>query len=651
MADTQRLPRLQPVQPDPYGGIVDIGGWSIEDFVAREQAAAVKRASERQAIQNYIAAQGKAGTEVAALNPYTPGSYLDQINYDVYNAYNPVNLANPAASTGEVFRFDPTGDNPDSAPVVFRPGDTYVLTDADGKNVISVASSPEEMRALVKAADSQPFWNLYAGDAEGNFAPGSQLFNKSDTRADGLMGALVNYGLPLALSFVPGLGQVGSALLTGAGSTAGRLMTGSTLDQALKSGLITAATAGILKGTGLDQTIGNAIGKVPGVGDVLQGIGGTFAPSAAQAVGNEIVVNAATSAANNLAAPIISGITSGIGSIPAGQFQPTELPSVIEQAPPMDEPITVTGNRVNDIVGIYQANPNISIMSPLLSGYTPAEISEASKIYQDGQPIEVVAPRPTPPLPVYVPPSGGAPEYVDTNDIVVESERPGGPATVVPSGAGGSLAPDNTITKPIEQPDLEQGGLSLLDKIRLGLLGVNLAGDIFGGEGGGTLPVDNSAVQYNPLNRQQTIRGVGADPFNVFTYGQDLPGAQSGEFMFFQPAAAPAVKLKEGGEADDDMVKHLVEYSSGRGHMGPGQVKGIGSGQEDLIPAWLSDGEYVWSAQDVADLGDGSTDEGVRRLDEMRQMVRKQAGRKETKKIAKPQRGIDHMLKAVGGAA
>jgi hypothetical protein len=106
-----------------------------------------------------------------------------------------------------------------------------------------------------------------------------------------------------------------------------------------------------------------------------------------------------------------------------------------------------------------------------------------------------------------------------------------------------------------------------------------------------------------------------------------------------------------GGEPHDDMVKHLVEYQKGGGHQGPGKVTGIGSGQEDLIPAWLSDGEYVWSAQDVADLGDGSTDEGVRRLDKMRQMVRKQAGRKDVKKIAKPQKGIDTMLKAVGGQA
>ena len=115
------------------------------------------------------------------------------------------------------------------------------------------------------------------------------------------------------------------------------------------------------------------------------------------------------------------------------------------------------------------------------------------------------------------------------------------------------------------------------------------------------------------------------------------------------PGAIPV--KKEGGEIDDDMVKHLVDYHKNGGHQGPGQVKGIGSGQEDKIPAYLSDGEYVWSAQDVSDLGDGSNREGVRRLDKMRQMVRSQAGRKDVKKIAKPQKGIDRMLKAVGGLA
>lgn len=171
-------------------------------------------------------------------------------------------------------------------------------------------------------------------------------------------------------------------------------------------------------------------------------------------------------------------------------------------------------------------------------------------------------------------------------------------------------------------------------------------------------------------------RGIANIGFDPFTYGQ-AAGDQPTEFMFFtqnpvtgavtavptpittpvanEPAAPAMVApsgntFAEGGEIDDDMASHLMAYHKNGGHTGPGQVKGIGSGQEDKIAAWLSDGEYVWSAQDVADLGDGSTDEGVRRLDKMRHMVRRRAGRKDVKKIAKPQKGIDHMLKAVGGS-
>jgi hypothetical protein len=261
-------------------------------------------------------------------------------------------------------------------------------------------------------------------------------------------------------------------------------------------------------------------------------------------------------------------------------------------------------------------------------------------------------------------------------------------------------------------PQIDKPGPSLKDIINTaGLVstGIGLAGDLFGGGdgGGGTL---DPGVGYTVGG----IGGAGSRmrapaTFDPFTYGQ-----KEGEFKFYRNAAAPSASvpnafapasggllpalnnpallrnlqeaaannpdmqrnlqeammlnpafaapiagdyganaynaMAEGGEVDDDMVSHLMAYRKGGGHAGPGPVKGIGSGQEDKIPAWLSDGEYVWSAQDVADLGDGSTDEGVRRLDRMRQMVRKGAGRKDVKKIAKPQRGIQQMLKAVGGA-
>lgn len=60
-------------------------------------------------------------------------------------------------------------------------------------------------------------------------------------------------------------------------------------------------------------------------------------------------------------------------------------------------------------------------------------------------------------------------------------------------------------------------------------------------------------------------------------------------------------------------------------------VKGPGTGRSDDIPARLSDGEYVFDAETVALLGDGSTDEGARRLDALRAKLRMQKGQQLSK--------------------
>jgi hypothetical protein len=241
-----------------------------------------------------------------------------------------------------------------------------------------------------------------------------------------------------------------------------------------------------------------------------------------------------------------------------------------------------------------------------------------------------------------------------------------------------ALTEKSTLDKLKDAYDIATVGAALLPLIPSGG-GDDGTGGIGSGTGGG-LTFTKSPLRPTLTGGGAGIGGVGGRyPYTPQTYGR-RGGDQETEYLFFtrdpvtgqgslQSAPAPITTavlnqpsapvmvvpsgnaFAEGGEVDDDMVKHLVEYHKNGGHQGPGQVKGIGSGQDDKIPAWLSDGEYVWSAQDVADLGDGSTDEGVRRLDKMRQMVRRQAGRKDVKKIAKPQKGIDRMLKAVGGLA
>ena len=80
---------------------------------------------------------------------------------------------------------------------------------------------------------------------------------------------------------------------------------------------------------------------------------------------------------------------------------------------------------------------------------------------------------------------------------------------------------------------------------------------------------------------------------------------------------------------------------------GGGPIVGPGSGLQDAITAVdsagkpryrLSDGEYVMPADFVSDLGDGSTNEGFRRLDDMVAEVRqKKTG---TPKQAAPLKGV-----------
>jgi len=66
------------------------------------------------------------------------------------------------------------------------------------------------------------------------------------------------------------------------------------------------------------------------------------------------------------------------------------------------------------------------------------------------------------------------------------------------------------------------------------------------------------------------------------------------------------------------------------------RVQGPGTGLDDSIPARLSVGEYVIPADVVSMMGDGSTEAGGKKLDELLQMVRMQ--KTGTKKQAKPLR-------------
>lgn len=76
------------------------------------------------------------------------------------------------------------------------------------------------------------------------------------------------------------------------------------------------------------------------------------------------------------------------------------------------------------------------------------------------------------------------------------------------------------------------------------------------------------------------------------------------------------IGFKKGGPVS----QHVPEFITGEtGYY----VRGKGDGQSDDIPAMLADGEYVFDADVVAALGNGSNEAGAEILDKMREAIRK----------------------------
>jgi len=116
--------------------------------------------------------------------------------------------------------------------------------------------------------------------------------------------------------------------------------------------------------------------------------------------------------------------------------------------------------------------------------------------------------------------------------------------------------------------------------------------------------LDQTLVSTGPAQREASIL-------------KDLPQLVFGH--------RPTVAALAGGDAVQGykrggLAYHQPEFITGAtGHY----VKGKGDGQSDDIPAMLADGEYVFDADTVAALGNGSSDAGAKRLDEMREAIRK----------------------------
>lgn len=110
-------------------------------------------------------------------------------------------------------------------------------------------------------------------------------------------------------------------------------------------------------------------------------------------------------------------------------------------------------------------------------------------------------------------------------------------------------------------------------------------------------------------------------------YAADMPSAMT------PGIGMPGAKYAEGGEVLGALGQ-MFDSSQQQG-----LVSGQGGGQDDLVEARLSPGEYVFDAESVAMLGDGDNAAGARKLDELRQQLRAHKRSAPDDAIAPPAQG------------
>jgi hypothetical protein len=171
-------------------------------------------------------------------------------------------------------------------------------------------------------------------------------------------------------------------------------------------------------------------------------------------------------------------------------------------------------------------------------------------------------------------------------------------------------------------------------------------GQMFDGMGGGTgqsaPAVGGGTGKDRPLPITSSVPTMGQPQ-------QLPPGAQPVEEEEEDPAGRTYIPLANVYTYGQTSPEHafftgqlpMVEMNMRRG----GNVRGPGDGQSDDIPAMLSNGEYVIDAETVSAIGDGSTDAGAKKLDQMRHKIRARKRKAPAHKIPAKTGGLSQYLK------
>jgi hypothetical protein len=142
-----------------------------------------------------------------------------------------------------------------------------------------------------------------------------------------------------------------------------------------------------------------------------------------------------------------------------------------------------------------------------------------------------------------------------------------------------------------------------------------------------SLPQVTSNRTYTPPNVQNWYT-YGEGPEQSFYSNNQIPTVQGGSPGGQMPASSPAtanIQPTLQGGMRSTLARGGAFSSPGGDDYVPDP--GHGDGTSDDIDAKLSGGEYVMDAGTVSMLGNGSNEAGARALDQLRQRVRKHAGK------------------------
>ena len=374
--------------------------------------------------------------------------------------------------------------------------------------------------------------------------------------------------LGVALSFIaPGLGTAIGTALGASGSAA------SMLGGALLGGGLSAATGGnpllgALTG-GLMPVASNALFGESGLGGAL-GLSGTGTSGNTGILGNIFGAAApeGVPGAGEAMAPTTN--TGGWGASPEPGFQAPEVAPT-----PVARPEGLTG------IAVSQASPSTSVIDSLKNTF------------------------------------GFGTETADTGLTGAMKSALSSPSNITAEAALNNVNPQDALASAgVSGSGSSGSGLNLGSLAKLAPL----------------------ALAMNSMNQQKVPQQVAASMTPEQAAYFNKPGI-SWDWNAIEKAAN-----EQGKSVADYLSQNWNDVTSGKFNTGAANsvvtashggalnqisrlARGSGSGRDDTINARLSDGEYVMDAETVALLGDGSTDAGAKRLDQMRAQLRKQKGK------------------------